>query len=72
MTRTLHPVIADVTARIVERSSQSRSAYLARIRAAADRGPMRGKLACANLAHGFAAAEPADKQALRGRTKPNL
>ncbi|MCW2766280.1 MAG: phosphogluconate dehydratase, partial [Nocardioides sp.] len=42
------------------------------IRAAADRGPMRGKLACANLAHGFAAAEPADKQALRGRTKPNL
>jgi phosphogluconate dehydratase len=72
VTRTLHPVVADVTARIIERSSQSRGTYLARIRAAADRGPMRGKLACANLAHGFAAAEPADKEALRGRTKPNL
>ncbi len=68
----LHPVVADVTARLVERSAPSRAAYLRRIRAAADRGPARGRLACANLAHGFAAAEPDDKQALRGRTKPNL
>ena len=68
----INRVVAEVTARLVERSAPSRAAYLARIRAAADRGPARGRLACANLAHGFAAAEPGDKQALRGRTKPNL
>jgi phosphogluconate dehydratase len=69
---TLHPEIAAVTARLVARSEPTRTAYLARIRAAADRGPARGKLACANLAHGFAASEPAEKRALIGRVKPNL
>ena len=72
MTTPMHPVVAEVTARIVERSSAGRSAYLDRIRAAGDRGPARGRLACANLAHGFAAADAPSKQALRGRTKPNV
>ncbi|WP_278258383.1 glucose-6-phosphate dehydrogenase [Nocardioides convexus] len=55
-----HPVLADVTRRLTERSAATRTAYLARVRAAAGRGPARGRLACANLAHGFAAAdEPA-------------
>ena len=72
MTTPLHPEIAAVTARLVARSEPTRTAYLARIRAAADRGPARGKLACANLAHGFAASEPAEKRALIGRVKPNL
>jgi phosphogluconate dehydratase len=67
-----HPVVTDVTRRITERSGASRAAYLERIRAAADRGPARGKLACANLAHGFAASDAPAKQALRGRTKPNI
>ncbi|WP_134740974.1 phosphogluconate dehydratase [Nocardioides sp. 503] len=67
-----NPVVAEVTARIVARSAVSRRAYLTRIRAAADQGPARGKLGCANIAHGFAASEPAEKTALRGRTKPNL
>nr|WP_193607906.1 phosphogluconate dehydratase [Nocardioides lijunqiniae] len=68
----MNPVVAEVTARIVARSAVSRRAYLTRIRAAADQGPARGKLGCANIAHGFAASEPAEKTALRGRTKPNL
>ena len=72
-THALHPVIADVTARLVERSSASRAAYLARVRAAAGTGPAaRTDLGCANLAHGFAASEPVEKTSLRGRTKPNL
>ena len=52
------PVVAEVTARIVERSATERTA-LPRPprRAAADRGPARGRLACANLAHGFAASD---------------
>jgi len=65
-------VVADVTARLVERSRATRSAYLTRVQVAAESGPARGRLACANLAHGLAAAEPDDKQALRGHTKPNL
>jgi len=72
VTTPLHPVVAEVTARIVERSSAGRGAYLDRIRAAGDRGPARGRLACANLAHGFAASDAPAKQALRGNTKPNL
>ena len=72
MTTSPHPVVAEVTARIVERSTAGREEYLRRIRAAGDRGPSRGRLACANLAHGFAASDEPAKQALRGRTKPNL
>lgn len=72
MTTPLHPVVAEVTARIVERSAPGRTAYLDQIRAAGDRGPARGRLACANLAHGFAASDAPAKQALRGRTKPNV
>ncbi len=68
----LHPVLAEVTARIVERSSTERTAYLDRLDRAAERGPARGRLACANLAHGFAASGPADKAALRGTVKPNV
>ncbi len=70
--RPLHPTLTEVTARIVERSAAGRAEYLQRIRAASDRGPARGKLGCANLAHGFAASDAPAKQALRGRTKPNL
>ena len=68
----LHPVIDEVTNRIIERSATERSAYLQRIRAADDRGPARGKLGCANLAHGFAASEPVQKEGLRRSTKPNI
>ncbi|OZD84242.1 phosphogluconate dehydratase [Rhodococcus sp. 05-339-2] len=69
---TLHPVLRQVTDRIADRSQSARAAYLARIDAAGDRGPARGRLACANIAHGFAASGKADKQALRGMVKPNI
>jgi phosphogluconate dehydratase len=68
----LHPTVADVTARIVERSRARRAAYLARIDAAAGNGPHRRTLSCGNLAHGFAACAPDDKAALRGGVAPNL
>jgi phosphogluconate dehydratase len=68
----MNPVVAEVTARIVERSRTERTAYLRRLDAAASTGPIRGRLACANLAHGFAASGPADKAALRGKVKPNI
>jgi hypothetical protein len=64
------PVVADVTARIAERSAEQRRTYLERMAAPAENGPARGRLACANLAHGFAASDTRDKSALRRMVKP--
>ncbi|MBM3612921.1 MAG: phosphogluconate dehydratase, partial [Alphaproteobacteria bacterium] len=67
----LHPVIADVTARIRSRSGPGRASYLHRIEAAAARGPARAHLACSNAAHAFAAAGT-DKDSLAEGRAPNL
>ena len=68
----LHPTIAAVTERIVERSRTSRGQYLDRIRLAAENGPRRSTLSCGNLAHGFAACGVTDKERLAGHVVPNL
>lgn len=68
----LHPTVAAVTERIAARSEASRTAYLARIRAAASSGTARGSLGCGNLAHGFAASGPGEKLSLRAAVKPNI
>ncbi len=67
----LHPTVARVTERIVRRSAQTRSAYLACIAAARGVSPARAALGCGNLAHGFAAAG-ADKPALRSGRAGNI
>ncbi|EKM98083.1 MULTISPECIES: phosphogluconate dehydratase [unclassified Acidocella] len=61
----LHPVIAEVTARIIERSRGSRSRYLQRVAQAASHKPKRHALGCANQAHGFAGCGAGDKAVLR-------
>ncbi len=69
----LHPVLAAVTRRIEERSRESRSAYLARVRAQGNKGPRRMALGCANRAHGFAGCTVAeDKAELRGGSQPSI
>jgi phosphogluconate dehydratase len=68
----LHPVVDRVTRRIASRSADSRAIYLERIASAAGRGPARGRLACANFAHGLAAMNRPDKQALHGHIRPNV
>ena len=67
----LHPKIADVTARIEERSRETRRNYLDRIEAARKAGPGRQHLSCGNLAHAFAAVPLGDKLLIRGRA-PNI
>jgi phosphogluconate dehydratase len=67
----INPQIADVTARIVERSAPSRRAYLEFIAAEADRGGERPRLSCGNLAHAFAAAGD-DKPAIRAGGVMNI
>ncbi|MGX7827182.1 phosphogluconate dehydratase [Actinokineospora sp. 24-640] len=73
MPNPLHPVVAEVTARIVARSAAGRAAYLGRMaRAASTSTPTRAGLGCSNLAHGFAACDGPDRLAVRGVTKPGV
>lgn len=71
MSAPLHPALAAVTARIEARSADTRSAYLAHIRAAISDKPRRRRLSCGNLAHGYAACG-GDKPALMAEVAPNL
>lgn len=68
----MHPVIQQVTDRIMARSEKSRAIYLQRIEQARQRGPHRGALNCGNLAHGFAACSSQEKSDLRSLTKANI
>ncbi|MFC3105117.1 phosphogluconate dehydratase [Salinisphaera aquimarina] len=68
----LHPVIDEVTQRIIERSRGTRADYIARIDHAASKGPHRGHLSCGNLAHGFAAEGTSSKDALAHGQRPNV
>jgi phosphogluconate dehydratase len=68
----MHPVIAETTARIVERSRSARAEYLDHMDAARRSGPGRAKLSCANWAHAFAALPGEDKQRMRDPTAPNI
>ncbi|WP_294638731.1 phosphogluconate dehydratase [uncultured Aquabacterium sp.] len=69
----LHPQLHAVTERIRLRSAATRAAYLARIDAAGQAGPVeRSALGCTNLAHAYAAAPAADKIWLRQQRTANL
>ncbi len=68
----MNSTIRDVTDRIIERSVESRKAYLDKIENARRQGPHRGVLSCGNLAHGFAACNSADKASLTSMTKANI
>ena len=68
---TLHPEVAAVTDRIIERSRPSRTRYLAMIDHQREHGVDRPRLACGNLAHGFAAAGE-DKRAIIGGRAMNI
>ena len=71
-TPALHPVVAEVTARIVERSKATRADYLRRMDAARSSGAGRAKLSCANWAHAFAGAPVRDKLTAMSGTQPNV
>ena len=58
----IHPRIQSVTDSIIARSAPTRSAYLAQVDAMAQRPPGAQRMGCANVAHAFAAMEPADKR----------
>jgi phosphogluconate dehydratase len=69
----LHPVVADVTDRIAERSRARRTGYLAALAEVAHGAqPRRAGLGCANQAHGFAACGGEQKAQLRRPDRPQL
>lgn len=61
-----------VTNRIIERSRDTRTAYLARINQAKTDTVHRAQLACGNLAHGFAACQSDDKASLKSMLRNNI
>jgi phosphogluconate dehydratase len=68
----LHPTIARVTDRIIERSKDSRVRYLELMRIEGEKHADRNvALPCSNLAHGFAAMGE-DKESIATRRGPNI
>ncbi|ODU19901.1 MAG: phosphogluconate dehydratase [Sphingomonas sp. SCN 67-18] len=67
----LHPAVAAVTSRVVERSRDTRNAYLKLVDEQRDHGTSRARLSCGNLAHAFAASE-GDKPAISGGRAMNI
>jgi phosphogluconate dehydratase len=68
----VHVRVREVTERIRERSRGGRAEYVARMDAARRRGSARAGLSCTNLAHGFAASDATDKEALKLMRWPNV
>ena len=68
----LHPVLDLVTQRVIERSRDSRAAYLRTMASLRKPGPYRAGMGCANAAHAFAAMPEQDKLVLRQEREPNL
>jgi phosphogluconate dehydratase len=72
MPLTAKQTVESVTARIRERSSTCRRDYLDRMERTLACYPPRRTLSCGNLAHAFAACQPADKVAIAAMQAPNL
>jgi phosphogluconate dehydratase len=68
---TLHPTIAAVTERIIQKSKAGRVRYLEMIKREGESGIARTALSCGNLAHAFAASGD-DKPAIKGGKAVNL
>src|SRR3984957_760623 len=68
----VHPQVRAVTERIRERSASGRADYLQRMDTARRQGSVRAGLSCTNLAHGFAASDATDKEALKLMRWPNV
>jgi len=64
--------VVEVTERIRERSATTRSAYLARVDAAANRPRGSDRMGCANVAHAFAAMPGNDKLRIVAERGPHI
>lgn len=67
----IKPKLRDITARIAERSIETRTDYLDRMKKARDAGTRRAHLSCGNQAHAYAAMG-GDKNDLVNARQPNV
>ncbi len=67
----MHPIISDVTKKIIDRSKPDRDSYLSRMQEARGKGPQRAHLSCGNQAHAYAAAQQ-DQSTLATQVGPNI
>ena len=68
----LHATVEAVTARIRQRSTPTRTAYLEQIDTAAKRPPGAERMGCANVAHAFAGMPANDKLRVVAERAPNI
>ncbi|MBN9475218.1 MAG: phosphogluconate dehydratase [Bordetella sp. SCN 67-23] len=68
----LHPVLQEVTNRIIARGGDRRAQWLEEARARAGTKVERSQLSCTNLAHGFAAMPDRAKLMLKVQEQPNV
>ena len=68
----IHPTVAAITARIIERSRPTRSAYVAQLHAAAGRARSTDRMGCANLAHAVAGIPLDDRFKVVTERAPNI
>ncbi|MDX3907517.1 MAG: phosphogluconate dehydratase [Pigmentiphaga sp.] len=68
----LHPVVQEVTDRIIARGGERRRLWLEETRGRAGSRVQRGQLSCTNLAHGFAAMPERAKVLLKVLERPNV
>ena len=68
----MHSTIVNITNRIEERSSKSRSQYLKKVADAKARPNQRGAMGCSNFAHGVAACQPSEKNQLQDTQSRNI
>ena len=70
--RSIHPAVARITDRIIERSRPTRSAYVAQLHAAAARDRSTDRMGCANLAHAVAGSPLDDRFKIVAERAPNI
>ena len=68
----VHPTVSAITARIIERSRPTRSAYVAQIHATASRARSTDRMGCANLAHAVAGIPLDDRFKVVTERAPNI
>lgn len=68
----VNSTVEQVTQRIARRSQTTRAAYEAFLVQQKNQQVTRARLSCGNLAHGFAACQPDDKQELKSFNKANI
>ena len=68
----VHPTVSAITARIIERSRPTRSAYIAQLHATASRARSTDRMGCANLAHAVAGIPLDDRFKVVTERAPNI